>query len=169
MAIQPFGVKVREKKETPKKKKLTPNQIITILLSIVLIVITVCSAWVNINLLNENTNLQKANFDLQNYPIKVFEYPIEAVVEGGYVNHTTDRTESGGFLNATIIISTPDIARLIIENCSLTSNYNGKFELVVLSILTIQNMAIGQSILELILVHVFNGMNITILPITQVK
>lgn len=130
MAIQPFGINVREKKEKPKKRKLTTNQIVTIILSTALLLVTAISGWQTYTLSNENTNLQKANFGLQNkqtnYPIQAFEYPIEASVEGGYVNRSTYATVSSGFLNATVIISTPDIARLIIENCILTPIYSGK-------------------------------------------
>jgi hypothetical protein len=113
MAIQPFGVKVREK-----KNKLTVNEVITITLSILLAISTVYLGWQNNNLQEQNTRLQEKQ---TNYPTQAFEYT-EARVKGTYVNNSTYPTSTDGFLNITFIISTPDIAKLVIENCSFTPN-----------------------------------------------
>jgi hypothetical protein len=60
MAIQPFGVKVREKKEVPKKKrKISVSQIVSIILSIAILLSSAYYA-------NQNNNLQKSNANLQN-------------------------------------------------------------------------------------------------------
>ncbi len=119
MAIQPFGIKVKKKKHI-----LTLNQVVTIILSIVLVGSTSYLGWQNNNLQNQNAKLLNKQ---TNYPIQVFEYPIVATVEGGYANHTNIITNGYGFLNTTFIISTPDITRLIIENCNFEANPYAKY------------------------------------------
>jgi hypothetical protein len=106
MTLQPFGIKVSQK-----RNKLTVNEIITITLSILLAISTIYLGWQNNNLQEKQTN----------YPTQAYEYT-EASVEGTYVNNSTYPTSADGFLNITFIISTSDIAKLVIENCSFTPN-----------------------------------------------
>jgi hypothetical protein len=113
MALQPFGIKVSKK-----RNKLTVNEVITITLSILLAISTIYLGLQNNNLQEQNTRLQEKQ---TNYPTQAYEYT-EARVEGIYVNNSTYPTSADGFLNITFIISTPDIAKLVIENCSFTPN-----------------------------------------------
>ena len=106
MTLQPFGIKVKEK-----KNRFTLMEIITLILTIFLGFSTLFLGWQNVMLMDKQTN----------YPTQAYEYT-EASVEGTYVNNSTYPTSADGFLNITFIISTPDIARLVIENCSFTPN-----------------------------------------------
>jgi hypothetical protein len=113
MALQPFGIKVSQK-----RNKLTTKEVISLILSILLAISTVYLGWQNNNLQEQNTRLQEKQ---TNYPTQAYEYT-QARVAGTYVNNSTYPIIAEGSLNITFIISTPDLAKLVIEKYNFSPN-----------------------------------------------
>ena len=77
---------------------------------------------------SKTTNIiNQRSLDLQNklynYPLEVIPYPYYALIDGHYVNGSSLPAFANGYLNATFIISSPDVIKLTIENMTLKQIY----------------------------------------------
>ncbi len=64
---------------------------------------------------NRSLSLQQKLYD---YPVKVYPSTYFAMIEGFYQEGSTLPASAHGFLNATLLVNTPDIVRVTIENMS---------------------------------------------------
>ncbi len=118
-----MGILIPPKKITRWEKFATFIQLGILVFAIVAVILSYDASNRAIETANRANDLTEQSLDIiirqSNYSIQVIPYPIFAWIEGSYINGSTRPVIANGFLNSTLIVISPHVVRITIENMSI--------------------------------------------------